>query len=206
MTEAYPLAWPAGWPRTPTGRQDDARYRFKRPNSTGYREPWTFVGARDALLEEIRRFGATGVVLSTNFRVNRDGNPTSDRGRPTDQGIALYFQRKGKPLVMACDRYTRAEENMRSLALALDALRQLERHGGGHMMERAFEGFSAIPAPGKRSWRAVLGVKADEGLDRAEAQYRDLAKRHHPDVGGDSSMFHEASDAIRQAREELRPA
>ena len=30
------------------------------------------------------------------------------------------------------------------------------------MMERAFEGFAAIPAPGKRPWRSVLGVKAGD--------------------------------------------
>lgn len=204
MTEAYPLAWPPGWPRTAPEKVRDGRDQFKRPSERGWREPWTFVAARDALIAEIGRFGATSVVLSTNFRVNRDGNPTDDRGRPRDQGIALYFARKGKPLVMACDRYVRAEENMRSLTLALDALRQLERHGGGYMMERAFEGFAAIPAPGKRPWRAVLGVKADEGLAQAEAKYRELVKRHHPDVGGDAGMFNEATAAIRQARDELK--
>jgi hypothetical protein len=38
-------------------------------------------------------------------------------------------------------------ENMRSLALAIEGMRQVERHGGGFMLERAFTCFLAIAPP-----------------------------------------------------------
>jgi hypothetical protein len=50
-------------------------------------------------------------------------------------------------MTMACDRFDNAAANMRSLGLAIEAMRQLERHGGGAMMEKAFSGFVALPPP-----------------------------------------------------------
>ena len=48
---------------------------------------------------------------------------------------------------MAMDRFTSVAGNLRSLTLAIEAMRQLNRHGGGTMMERAFAGFVAIAPP-----------------------------------------------------------
>ena len=53
--------------------------------------------------------------------------------------------------------------NIRSLALAVKAMRAIERYGGGHMMERSFAGFAQLPPPEgestipRRPWREVLG-------------------------------------------------
>lgn len=55
---------------------------------------------------------------------------------------------------MARDSYNTPWENIRSLILAIDAIRSIERHGGSTMMERAFAGFAAIAPPSwKRPWR-----------------------------------------------------
>ena len=64
---------------------------------------------------------------------------------------------------MACDRFDNAAANMRSLGLAIEAMRQLERHGVGTMMERAFTGFVALPAP--ESPCDVLGLKPIASMD-----------------------------------------
>jgi len=181
MTTAYPLAWPDGWPRTKI--PVDGRYRFKRPGARGWSEPWTFVPARDALIEEMGRVsGLSNGVISSNFPIGKNG-PRDDK-RPADQAIAIYFARRGKPYVMACDRYLRAEDNMRSLTLAIEAMRQLERHGGGVMMERAFEGFAALAAPSEEPWWTVLGVTATATRAEIEAAWRKLAAANHPDRGG----------------------
>jgi hypothetical protein len=51
MTLANPLAWPAGWPRTPETDRREGKYKFRRPSSksTGKRPSpfWTFPEARD---------------------------------------------------------------------------------------------------------------------------------------------------------------
>lgn len=199
MTAAYPLVWPEGWPRTPAGKQTDGRYHFKKVSfRDGQRKPYTFAEARDALMEEARRMGGGAIVLSTNYQIsNATGLPRADRRAPDDTGVAIYFTRKGKPLVMACDRYTRAEENMNSLRLALDAMRQLERHGGGLMAEKAFTGFAALPAPPK--WWEILGVPPHADADEISRAYRSKAKR----VAADQGALRELNLARDAARKHI---
>lgn len=203
MTTAYPLAWPDGWPRTPADQRVDGRYQFKKVAGDGWRKPYTFAQARDALFEELRRMDAGGAVLSTNYVTsNTTGLPRADRRAPEDLGVAVYFTRKGKPLVMACDRFTRAEDNMNSLRLALDAMRQLERHGGGLMAEKAFTGFAALPAP-PDCWELLelnptTATKAD-----VEAAFRRKARTAHPDAGGSNPEFAALSEAKARATQLL---
>ncbi|MFG1364705.1 J domain-containing protein [Xanthobacter versatilis] len=199
---AFPLSWPPGWPRTPGAKQVEGKFRFKRTRWDNSRSPfWTFAEARDALLEEARKLGSRSIVLSTNFPLGRDGAPVEGKRRPDDQGVAIYFELQGRALVMAAIGFVRAEENMRSLALALEGLRQVERHGGGVMMERAFDGFAALPAPAAaRPWRDVLGFNAGcrpVTAEMIEAAYRSAMKRAHPDRGGS----HEAAAELNAARE-----
>lgn len=199
MSTAFPLTWPQGWPRTPLERRGDGS-QFSRPYPTG---PWTWDEALEKLDREIGLLRASGVVVSSNFERDLRGNLRPGRSRPSDQGIALYFTLRGKPKVMACDRFVKAEHNMRSLTLAIDAMRALERHGGGIMMERAFEGFAAIEAPGTKAWWLVLQIKPTASPADIEAAYRVLARERHPDRGGSESAMSElnaARDAARKAR------
>jgi hypothetical protein len=201
MTEAYPLAWPDGWPRTIAADRKRGDASFKRPNTgKGWGSVgWTFAAARDALLEEVWRHKPTSVVLSSNFQPGKHG-PVEGRRRPEDEGVAIYFQRNGKPYVMASDRYHDAEGNMRSLTLALEAMRQLERHGGGTMMERAYEGFAALPAP-KRP-HEVLGVSPSATEAEIKVAWRRSIASAHPDQGGTeaaASEINAARDAMLRA-------
>ena len=173
MTESFPLSWPEGWPRTPSYQQErgDRFSRFEQ-DATGKRrgQPVTFAAARDKLYDELQRLGASSPVVSTNHPTDRYGLPTESKRRVQDQGVAVYFTYKGRPMVMACDRFDNAAANMRSLGLAIEAMRQLERHGGGTMIERAFTGFVALPAP--KSPYEILGVKPNAGLEEIESAFR----------------------------------
>ena len=193
-----PLAWPAGWPRTPVHRQDRG-YQFNKTGAAGLREkPISFADARDGLFDELRRLGAKSPVVSTNHPTNRYGVPTEAKKRLPDEGVAVYFQYGDRPMVMASDRYDNAAANMRSLALAIEAMRQLERHGGGTMMERAFTGFVALPAP--KSPHEVLGVRPGAAPDEIDVAFKRLAKTAHPDVGGSAKAMQE----LVEARDKLR--
>lgn len=211
MTQAFPLQWPEGWPRTKAGAQASGE-RFKQtryvssPNG-GYnaRTAVTFAKARDKLYEELERLGVSSAVISSNHPADVRGMPIESKRKVDDEGVAVYFQYKGRPMVMASDRYDTAAGNMRSIALAIDAMRQPDRHGGGTMMERAFQGFAALPS--QANWRTVLGVGGN-GVTRAtvEKAYRDLAKTRHPDApGGSTDAMAELNAARDQALREIGP-
>lgn len=196
---AFPLAWPKGWPRTREAARLDSKYRFKRPA----RGVWTFADARDELSRELDLMRAGGVILSSNYELRLDGLPRANGPTPRDTGIAVYFTLKGRPKVMACDMHLRGEENMRSVALALDAMRSLERHGGGVMMDRAFEGFDALPAPGSSAtlhWWQTLGLVRSATIEQINAAFRKLAQERHPDKpGGSAAAMAELNAARDQA-------
>jgi hypothetical protein len=93
--------------------------------------------------------------------------------------------------------------NLRSLGLAIEGLRQLERHGGSLMLERAFEGFLAIAPPDwKKPWREVFGIKPDWSGDINEL-YRQKARTRHPDAGGSDTLMAELNVAYQEAKLEL---
>jgi hypothetical protein len=190
---AYPLAWPDGWPRTPNDIQM-AGAEFKQVDyDTGVRIPVQLRHAYDQLRDQLSLLRAENVVISTNYLIDQDGYPTVKPLGVKDEGVAIYFVLSGKPMAMACDRYQRAAANVRSLGLAVEAMRQLGRHGGGAMVERAFAGFVALPPP-PSCWE-ILGVEAGASRDQIERAFRDRAKKMHPDAGGDDSAMAELNIA-----------
>ena len=187
MTQAYPLQWPAGWPRA-RGRKTAP---FKVPPQQARRE----------MLEELARLGAKDVIVSTDQPLNRDGSTSLVRRYISDPGVAVYFKRKGRDVVLACDQYGEIHDNMRAIGKTAEAMRGIERWGASDMLDRAFTGFEALPAP--EQWWQVLGVSERATPDEINAAYRRLAATAHPDQGGtDAAMarLNAARDAGRKAR------
>jgi hypothetical protein len=185
IIEQHPLRWPMGWARTHSLRR---RY--------GNFLQISLEGAIEKLARGLRLLGARNVVLSRN---ELDG--------VRDPGVAIYFALARRQMVMACDRYVSQADNARSLGLAMSAMRQLERHGGGAMMARAFDGFAALPSPdaATRSWREVLGISDGMRIDveTIDHCYRVRAKRVHPDAGGSLEAMAELNAAREQALREI---
>jgi len=196
MIEAYPLKWPDGWPRTPSHRREnDTRF--------GGRGGITVGRARDRLLDELRLLGATDIVVSSNVPIRSDGLLYADNKRLENPGIAVYFKFKNKPLVMARDAFVSVAGNLRTLGLAIAGPRQLERHGGSFMFEKAFTSFLAIAPPDwKKPWREVFGVKPD-WTGNINELYRATARYRHPDRGGNDTLMAELNVAYEEARREL---
>lgn len=187
MTQAYPLQWPADWPRA-RGRKTAP---FKVPPQQ----------ARKEMLEELTRLGAKDVIVSTDQPLNRDGSTSLVRRYISDPGVAVYFKRKGKAVVLACDQYGEIHDNMRAIGKTAEAMRGIERWGASDILDRAFTGFEALPAP--EQWWQVLGLFEDASREAVDAAYRRLAPTAHPDHGGsDSAMarLNAARDAGRKAR------
>ena len=188
----YPLCWPAGWPRTE---------HKDRPAYMGGKSPtWTNLMSR--LNREMRLMDGAGFVLSSDRPLRHDGIPYAEPSTGEDPGAAIYFHRGETPYVFAQDLYQRLNDNVRSLCLAIEGLRQIERHGGDKIMERTFQGFEALPAPQDKPWWAeTLELTGTFRLADAENAYRRIARRVHPDhPGGSDVAMRHLNDAIREAR------
>lgn len=212
--KAYPLSWPAGWKRTPASQQAYGRFGTTKRSPHGSwrsRADLTIAEATDRLLDELERMGAkrADIVLSTNLVLRQDGLPRSGQAAPRDPGAAVYWKDpfNGQPRSMAIDRYTKVEQNIAALAATIDAMRAIERHGGAAVLERAFTGFTALPAPivagMRRSWWDVLGVERGASAQAIGDAYRSLAARHHPDRGGSAERMAEINRARDEALQEI---
>lgn len=186
MTQAFPLQWPEGWPRT-----SDAARKSKSPFNVSPDK------ARRYLLTELRLLKAERVVISTNLPLRQDGQPVASKRVILDPGVAVYFWLNRRQLAMARDVFWRVEDNMRSLTLAIAGIRAIERHGGQHMMEQAFAGFTALPSP--RSCWDVLGLYAGTSEEAIQQAWRERAKSAHPDAGGSTAAMAELNRARDEA-------
>ena len=206
-TEAYPLSWPAGRPRTERWRRERGKFDVG------------FARARDNIVAEIGRLAGRypdpQIVISTNIALRRDGLPLANQRQPDDPGVAVYFLYKKRQMSFACDRWEKIEHNMQAIAKTIEALRGIARWGTGDMLEAAFTGFTALPPPPaagpgaappaqatRKHWRDVFGTGV---TTRAQLQdvYRRLAGAYHPDRGGDAAKMAELNRARDEAWQEL---
>ena len=192
---AYPLTWPEGWKRT----KNPVRSRFG-----DWKKPVTIAKATTFVLDELRKMGIPdfSIILSSNLRLRNDGLPYSSQRTPDDIGISVWWNDGGKQMVIALDQYDRIADNLWAVGKTIEALRGIERWGGGEILQRTFTGFAALPHIQERNWRDVLGV---DGADREEitVKYKKLRSFFHPDKGGNKDAFNEIQNAYDQARREL---
>lgn len=198
--KAFPLCWPPGWPRTESANRKKAG--FFRKGQT-FNRPLSLDETTKDVLLELRRLKAEQVVISTNVELRNDGLPRGDRPRPQDVGAAVYFTLKGKPQVLAGDKWNRVEDNLSAIARHIEALRAQERWGIG-TIERAFTGYLALPPAGSSpgtSWWNLLGLEGPGTIEQARDAYRGKAMAAHPDNGGSNDLMVALNAAWDQARQ-----
>lgn len=220
--DAYPLAWPAGWKRTAPSQRRKGRFFNTEQRQSSY-SPGNYFRATveisiadgvTRVREALRKMlgNDADVVISSNLKTRLDGLPASGQRQPDDPGVAVYW-RDGRvdgwpQRCMAIDFYQRVEHNLAAIAATLEALRAIERHGGAEILDRAFTGFTALPAPmtGHKPWRQVFGFADDEAVDelRLEGAYRTARSDAHPDKGGSHEEFLAVQQAYEAAMRELR--
>jgi hypothetical protein len=182
VPNAYPLQWPIG------------RKRTRAPTRATFNErgrPLSFLAARDRLLYELDRAGATQVVISSNA--------TGSRGSflcAADQGVAVYFRLVGNPHCLSCDRWDRLPDNLAAIAKHCEAIRGQLRWGAADV-EQAYAGFKSLPAV--LPWWRVLGFERPPGAtDLVSQRFRELAQKFHPDrPGGSHDKMAEISAAYK---------
>jgi hypothetical protein len=189
MIESCPLAWPVGYKRT-----KDSNRKWSKFNQTPEK-------AQKFLREEISRLGATGMIVSTNIPVRRDGYFYSDMAvnQIDDPGVAVYFRYNGKDLSMCADSYLTVTENLYAIAKSVEAIRAMERWGVSEFMERAFTGFKALPEEINLDCWKVLDIDRTKNVDLIRRMYKKKAFDFHPDRGGSTEKFSQLQSALEQA-------
>lgn len=207
----------SGWdgPRTPA---------HQRRSRWAFRAGWQ--STLDLLERELLHLDARDVVLEADFReqdLRLDGLPRSNAREPQDPGVRLAFASKHGALVYQCDSVDGWRENVRSIALGLDALRAVDRYGITRHAEqyRGWKqiggGAAVVPdAPPDREQAAVNLVSlvfrdgpvatrvADLLTGRLDLNdvARRAQRRAHPDTGGNAALF----DAVQRSIAVLRGA
>lgn len=179
----YPLVWPPGWRRADQWQRKRAQFKSDR-NRVSIS---VAIGRIAHELELLAKVTGEDLLISTNVRTRLDGLPRSDQAEPGDPGAAVYWRVGKVQRCMAVDLYDRVADNLAAIAATLEAMRAIERHGGAAILDRAFTGFIALPAP--EQWFQVLGVGAAATRAEIESAHGRLAMKHHPDRGGDTSTM-----------------
>jgi len=215
MTEInnYPLQWPAGWKRTASSSRQRAQFGKSKQSQHGN---WR-TKERLTVAEGIKRVLATlqkmnipdyQVIISTNMAVRNDGLPYSGRKDPEDPGAAVYWRPYGSSAetqhkCMAIDQYDRLADNLAAIAGTLDAMRAIERWGGADILDRAFQGFAALPEYASTGWWTVLDVAREAQREIVERAYKVLRSRYHDDrPTADAEKFHQVQEAWQQYLEQ----
>jgi hypothetical protein len=191
MVDAYPLRWPATWPRT------------EYPQVAKFKTPFSY--ARENLLRELDLLGATNVVISTNMMVSQDGLLYAKQRTPDDRGVAVYFTLDDEQQCIPCDKWSQVQDNLQAIRLTVEALRGLERWGAKEMVKAAFRGFKALPESvivtpyTARPWHEVLEVSPTASREVIRAAYKQQLFKHHPDHGGTIAAFEEVQRAYRES-------
>jgi hypothetical protein len=206
------------WPGKRTPAEARAWSPFKRRAGDGSwrREDMPLSTTLELLHRELWELGAREAVVmldlpASAFRL--DGQPRADARAPGHPGVVLAFDSKHGPLKYATDLFTTWQANLRAIALALEALRKVDRYGITSRGEQ-YTGWSqlagatphGIAAPMTVDEAAAFIAAAVDGItardvledhgDR-ELCYKAAAKQLHPDHGGDTAAFQRLQDAKR---------
>lgn len=171
------------------------------------REIWNLVDTR------AQQDSAELLVAIDAGQFRQDGRPYAN-AKASHPGVIFSIDSRHGHLSYPCDTFTRWEDNLRAIALALEALRKVDRYGVTKRGEQ-YRGFLALEATA-----APAGfVDVDEALrflggyiglgpaemrvvDGAPARALRKAQRvEHPDMGGDAAAFQRVTLAEAKLRE-----
>lgn len=187
------------WPGVLTPRSQQKLAPFKTNDSNFRRRPVPLSATLELLDRELRLLAAKDAemlvaIAPQDFRL--DGRPRA-RAEAAHPGVILSFTSKVGKLSYPCDTFTTWADNLRAIALALEALRKVDRYGVTSQGEQ-YRGFLAIESG--TAMPAGFGSR-DEAIDfiaklvewerpfDADAALRFAKRKTHPDLGGDAVTF-----------------
>lgn len=190
---ASPLTWPEGWKR----EEYEISSRFGKWNKRV-----SIAAAVNFTLDQLRimKVSESDVIISTDLRLRNDGLPYSVQRDPDDKGVAVWWYKDDIQQVIALDKYDRIADNIYAIGKTLEAMRGIERWGGGEILNRTFTGFVALPDL-STDWRSILGNA--HNIDEARLLFKKKRIAAHPDKGGSEADYILIVEAFERAKKEL---
>jgi hypothetical protein len=192
-----PLDWTG--PLTPAATRKQATFKATYPATLGL------------LFREAGKLGARGLVLQVDISeryIRTDGLPYANARYGSNPGVIVSFESNHGPLRYATDAYTEWQDNLRAIALSLEALRAVDRYGVSKRGEQ-YTGWKALPAgvSGFGTAEAALRwmreqIPSADATSSPRLMYRNLARTLHPDAGGSAEDW----DRLDSARQLLTTA
>ncbi|QKY80054.1 DnaJ-like chaperonin [Gordonia phage Doggs] len=180
--------------------------------SSQFSAPWS--ATLNLLDRELWHLGPAGknapavlqiAMREQDFRI--DGMPRAN-ARPEHPGVILAIESTKGPLSFPCDRFATWQDNLRAIALSLEALRRIDRYGITPNAEQ-YTGWKQLPGGGQADApmsveHARMVIREHGGIDvDLEKAYRRAQFATHPDRNGESRVLW---DAVEAAAEVLRAA
>jgi len=155
-----------------------------------------------------RASGELLVAIPAGDLWRQDGKPRA-HAVAEHPGVIFSLDSRHGHISYPCDTFTTWQDNLRAIALALEALRKVDRYGVTKRGEQ-YRGFLALEATAAPAGFAT-GLEAAEWLrswvgpiwdDRPlKAVLREAQRTTHPDMSGDAATFHRVSIAESKLRE-----
>ena len=182
------------------------------PRRAGFKASWS--KTTKLLARELYQLDARDIVLELDIdesQLRNDGWIRST-ARPRSHGVILSFTSPdtGGAVRFPCDAFDDWQDNVRAIALGLEALRKVERYGITRRHEQ-FAGWKALPPTtgttmdvlaarkviAKHSGYQVEALKGDDE-DRLRKAVRAAIHQTHPDRnGGDREQYDVVETAKR---------
>jgi DnaJ-domain-containing protein 1 len=184
-------------------------------------------------LSQKRRFTAQPKTIQRDLRrvITAMGATSLKVSQDIFEGTAeIVFDRGSQRYVFRCEKYDDALDNLRAAQLATptpvaagagvtylwraleDALRGVtsEAQTLDRVFAQFFLGFAATPddtvlllGSGEEKWWKILDVVPEADQSAIRNAFRALARRYHPDAGGDPKEFQRLRRAYEQALTQL---
>lgn len=172
----------------------------RRPKSSAFRTKYN--QTLELLDKELLMLSVRQAVIQIDLpesKIRIDGLPRSG-ARPDYQGVILSFESKYGHLRYATDVFDFWQDNLRAIALGLEALRKVDRYGITKRGEQ-YTGWKQLPAAitevsdiqeAAAFMERYSGLAAEDIIREHEVYrqaYRASALKLHPDKGGNVENF-----------------
>jgi len=130
-----------------TGKQKHSAFTRRAGDGSWRRESIPLSETRDLLARELTMVSASDVILEVDVlpgQIRLDGELYAN-AKVNSPAVRLHFESKHGHLSYQTDVFTTWQDNVRAIALALEALRKVDRYGIGRGDEQ-YRGYLALDA------------------------------------------------------------